>query len=266
MPIRGFIGCLFADMKHFPTILGHEIRMLLVNPSTYIAAALFLGVMAFFFTGILESYSKVAQETSPAHVFFQFFWVPVCFMVPLLTMKCLAEERRLGTIETLLTTPVSTTEVVLGKYGAAYFIYLVLWGSTIGFFYILHKFSSDVRFFDPGPLVGGYLFIAVSGLFFVAIGIFASSISRNQAIAGVLSGVTLFLLIIGVGFLPEVQALDSEVLRPVKAAVDYAQVLQHLDDFTRGVVDTRQLLFYLSGTVLALIFSILGVEAKLLHS
>src|SRR5882762_9519173 len=154
-------------MRHFPTILSHEIRMLLVTPSTYIAAVIFLGMMGFVFTGILESYSKAAQEISPAHVFFQLFFWPVFFIVPLLTMKCLAEERRLGTIETLLTTPVSTTEVVLGKYGAAYFLYLALWGSTVVFFYILKKFSGDVRLLDSGPLVGGYLFIAISGLLFI---------------------------------------------------------------------------------------------------
>ena len=106
-------------MKHFPTLLSHEIRMLLVSPATYVAATLFLGFMGMIFTKILEEYSSAPQEHSPAHIFFQLFWLPVCVMVPLLTMKCLAEERRLGTIETLLTTPVTTTEVVLAKFGAA---------------------------------------------------------------------------------------------------------------------------------------------------
>lgn len=253
-------------MKHFLTLLGHEVRMLLVNPSTYIAAVLFLGVMGFIFTGILESYSKTPQELSPAHVFFQLFWLPVLFMVPLLTMKCLAEERRLGTIETLLTTPVTTAEVVLGKYGAAYLLYITLWGSTSGFFYILKKFSGDARFIDPGPLLGGYLFIAITGLFFIAIGVFASSLSRNQAVAGILCFTMLFALIVGGRYLSDAVWLERDVLQPLKAAIDYAQVFTHFDDFARGVVDTRQLLFYLSGTVLALIFSILGVEAKLLHA
>jgi ABC-2 type transport system permease protein len=253
-------------MKHFFTLLSHEIRMLLVNPSTYIAAVLFLGVMGFVFTGILESYSKAPQELSPAHVFFQLFWLPVLFMVPLLTMRCLAEERRLGTIETLLTTPVTTTEVVLGKYGAAYLLYITLWASTSGFFYILKRFSGDARFIDVGPLAGGYLFVAVSGLFFIALGVFASSLSRNQAVAGILCFSMLFGLIIGGRYLTEAVWLNRDVLYPVKAAVDYADVWAHFDDFTRGVVDTRQLLFYFSGTVLALIFSILGVEAKLLHA
>ena len=240
--------------------------MLLVSASTYIAATLFLGFMGFIFTGILEVYSKASQEVSPTETFFQLFWFPVLFMVPMLTMKCLAEERRLGTIETLLTTPVTTTEVVLGKYGAAYFLYISLWGSTAGFFYILRKFSGDARFLDPGLLVGGYLFIAVSGLLFIALGVFASSLSRNQAVAAILCAAMIFGLIFGLKWLGGSTLLNREVLEPVRIAVDYAQVISHSDDFTRGVVDTRQLLFYLSGTVLALIFSILGVEAKLLHS
>ena len=253
-------------MRHFLTLLSHEIRMLLVNPSTYIAATLFLAVMGFFFTGILQDYSRAAQEVSPAAVFFQIFWFPVLFMVPLLTMKCLAEERRLGTIETLLTTPVTTTEVVLGKYGAAYLLYLALWGSTGGFFYILHRFAGDLHFMDAGPLLGGYLFIAVSGLLFVALGVFASSLSRNQAVAGILGFTMLFGLIFGLGLIQNATWLDREVLDPVREVVDYAQIIRHREDFTRGVIDTRQLLFYLSGTVLALIFSILSVEAKLLHN
>jgi len=158
-------------MKHFFTLLSHEIRMLLVNASTYIAATLFLGFMGFMFTSILETFSKIPRESSPAEDFFHFFWFPVLFMVPMLTMKCLAEERRLGTIETLLTTPVTTTEVVLAKYSAAYFMYLALWGSTASFFFILKKFSGDVRLLDSGPLIGGYLFIAISGLLFIALGV-----------------------------------------------------------------------------------------------
>lgn len=253
-------------MKHFTTILNHEIRMLLVNPSTYIAAVLFLSVMGFVFSGVLENYSASAQETSPAAVFFQLFWLPVWFMVPLLTMKCLAEERRLGTMETLLTAPVSTTEVVLGKYFAAYFLYILLWASTGGFFYILHKFAGDSRFIDLGPLLGGYLFIAVSGLLYVALGVFASSLTRNQAVAGIFAFVMLFAITIGLRFVSTMEVLNIDSLKPLRDAVDYSMVFRHLEDFTRGVVDTRQLLFYVSGTVLALIFSILGVEAKLIHS
>ena len=253
-------------MKHFLTLLSHEIRMLLVSPATYIAATLFLSFMGLIFVKILEDYSGTPQEISPADVYFQLFWLPVCVMVPLLTMKCLAEERRLGTIETLLTTPVTTTEVVLAKFGAAYFLYSALWGSTLAFFYVLKKFSGDARFLDSGPLVGGFLFIAVSGLFFVAIGVFASSVTSNQSVAGILGCVMLALLIIGGNALASSPWLEQGLLRPVKTVIEYAHVFAHRNDFTRGVIVTRHLLFYFSGTVLALLFSILSVEAKQLHS
>jgi len=253
-------------MKHFLTILSHEVRMLLVSPNTYIAAVPFLSLMGFIFTGILEQYSKAVQDVSPASVFFELYWLPVFFMVPLMTAKCLAEERRLGTIETLLTTPVTTTEVVLGKYAAAYLLYLSFWGSTSGLFYILKRFAGDARLIDPGPIFGGYLFVAVSGLFFIAIGVFSSSLSRNQSVAGILSLTFLVGIIFGGRYLGSASWLDREALSPLKDAVEYAQINQHFQDFTRGVVDTRELLFYVSGTVLALIFSVLSVEAKQLHS
>lgn len=240
--------------------------MLLVSPATYVAATLFLAFMGLIFTKILEDYSGTPQEISPANVYFQLFWLPTCVMVPLLTMKCLAEERRLGTMETLLTTPVTTTEVVLAKFGAAYFLYSALWASTAGFFYILKEFSGNARFLDSGPLLGGFLFIGVSGLFFVAIGVFASSVTSNQSVAGILGCVMLALLIIGGNALSDSAWLEQDVLRPAKTVIEYAHVFSHRDDFTRGVIDTRHLLFYVSGTVLALLFSILSVEAKQLHS
>jgi ABC-2 type transport system permease protein len=253
-------------MRHFRILLAHELRMLLVSPATYVAATLFLLVMGFIFAGILETFAASAQEGSPAGVFFQLFWLPVFFMVPLLTMKSLAEERRLGTLETLLTTPVTTPQVVLAKFFAAYALYLSLWAATGGFFYILHQFAGATQRLDLGPLVGGYLFVAVSGLLFISLGILASAVTRNQAVAGILAFVLLLALVIGTRFVATLEILKLEHLGTLRAAVDYVQIFTHLEDFTRGVVDTRQVLYYVSGTILALILGILGVEAKLLHS
>ena len=117
-----------------------------------------------------------------------------------------------------------------------------------------------------GPLVGGFLFIGVSGLFFVAIGVFASSVTSNQSVAGILGCVMLAMLIIGGNALASSTWLEQGLLRPVKTVIEYAHVFAHRNDFTRGVIDTRHLLFYFSGTVLALLFSIFSVEAKQLHS
>lgn len=252
-------------MRHFLTILGHEVRMLLVNPSTYIAAVLFLAIMGFVFTTLLDSYSEAARQDSPTFAFFSNYPLPVLFMVPLLTMRCLAEERRLGTLETLLTTPVTTTEVVLGKYGAAYLLYMMLWGLTSGFFYILHTFAADAHLLDPGPLLGGYLFVAASGLLFIAVGVFASSLSRNQAVAGILCFTLLFALLVGPQYLPEASFMHGSHLSGLRTVLEACQINAHFTDFSRGIVDTRQILFHLSGASVMLILSILGVEARLLH-
>ncbi len=252
-------------MRHFPTILGHEVRMLLVNSYTYIAAVFFLAVMGFVFSSNLDNFSRAPQEMSPAYLFFRAFPIPVLFIVPLLTMRCLAEERRIGTLETLLTSPVSSTEVVLGKYAAAWLLYASLWASTGGFFLLLRHFSGDGAFVDPGPLVGGFAFVLVSGLLFISIGVFTSSLSRNQAVASIACFAALFLLIVGLDYILQIPALHNEGLHLLRAALESAQISVHFEDFTRGVVDSRQILFYLSGTSLMLLFSILGVEARMLH-
>jgi ABC-2 type transport system permease protein len=143
---------------------------------------------------------------------------------------------------------------------------MALWAATLGFFWILKKFVGQVHLLDPGALLGGYLFVAVSGLLFVALGVLASALSRNHAVAGILCFVLLFAFIGGAYYLPGAAWLNRDTLQPLKAMVDYAQVFRHCDDFTRGTVDARQIFFYASGTVLALIFSILSVEARQLHS
>jgi ABC-2 type transport system permease protein len=198
--------------------------------------------------------------------FFRVFWIPAWVIVPLLTMKSLAEERRSGTLESLLTTPVKASEVVLAKYGASYLFYVFLWFSTAGFLFILHRFAKDARFLDTGPLIGGYAFIAVTSLFYVAIGILASALTRSQAVAGILAFVTLAGVTLGPLGLNRYALPQQTALQPLQNALGSIDVWQHLDDFTRGVVDTRQIVFYCTATALALILSILSVEGKILRS
>ncbi|MDR1789571.1 MAG: ABC transporter permease subunit [Opitutaceae bacterium] len=254
-------------MRHFHVILSHEIRMLAVGAGTYVAAVLFLALMGFVFSGpLLESYTKSPQEVPPAVMFFNAFWLPVLFMVPLLTMRCLSEERRRGTMETLLTAPVGTAEVVLGKYCAAYLLYLLLWTATGAFFLVLKLFAGGAWPSDPAPLLGGYLFIAASGLFFVALGILASALSRNQAVAGVLAFVLLFALIFGLRFAASADLPNTGAARLLRESLGQASLFRHLEDFSAGIVDTRHLLYYASGAVFSLVLAVLSLEAKLLHS
>jgi ABC-2 type transport system permease protein len=253
-------------MRHFPTIFWNEVRMLLLNASTYLSAVVFLGFMGFIFMRILEDYAGAPQDTSPAIAFFSLFFLPVWVMVPLLTMRSIAEERRAGTLETLLTAPVNAAELVLAKFSASYCIYLLQWLSTLGFVFVLHHFARDPRLLDPGPLIGGYVFIAVSGLLYTAIGTLTSAMSRSQAVAGMISFAAIFSLTLGVKLLSNLALVQQDSFGGIRQALASFDVFRHLEDFTRGVVDTRQVVFYFTGTALALILSILGVEAKLLRS
>ncbi len=252
-------------MRHFPLLLAHELRMLAVSVATYSAAVLFLLVMGLFYFLVLYFYHQGGLHNDPpAAQYFQMFWIPVFFVVPLLTMKSLAEERRHGTLETLLTTPASTLEIVLAKYFAAYFFYIGLWALTLIFPLIAVKYlptPAGSPLLDSASLVGGFTFVVFSGLLYIALGIFASSLTRNTLVAGMLSFSMLFVLIISGNLLPHLPLQDTW-LSHLLPAVDYLKTFQHLEDFSRGVIDTRPFFLYASNTLLVLGVTTLVVEAR----
>lgn len=253
-------------MRHFPCLLAHELRMLFISPSTYVAAFLFLLLMGFVYLLGLDAVAREPSDQLPSELFFQLFWLPVFFMVPLLTMRSIAEERRLGTLETLMTTPASASEIVLSKFLAAYSLYMLLWGMTLGFPLVVRwsvpSAALEVPLFDIASLAGGFLFIAVSGTLYIALGIFASSLTRTQLVAGMLSFSLLFILIISGRLLTQLPMMEIGWLGWFETSLDYFQTFKHLEDFSRGVIDTRPLVLYLSNSLLLLGITVLVVEAK----
>ncbi len=253
-------------MRHFPTLLRHELRTLCYAPATYIAAFLFLIVMGSLFQWVIETYNQSAQETIPWVIFFQLFWLPVFFMVPLLTMRSFSEEKRQGTLENLMTTPTGTAEIVLAKFFSAYLLYLALWGATIGFNHILFHFAQDPRVVETGPLLGGFLFCALSGLLFIATGIFASTVTRSQLVAGIFSFTLLFGLIVGSRYLSELKQLETTYSANLRNWIDALQIFQHAEDLGRGVLDSRAVFFYVFSAALMLSFSTLVIRSKVWRS
>ena len=250
-------------MRHYWHLLMHELRVLAIAPATYVAAVLFLLLEGLFYLGVLREYALAPQEGPPAAMFFQLFWVPVFFMVPLLTMRSLAEERRQGTLESLMTTPVTALEVVLAKFLAAYLYYAGLWLLTLGFPWLVGKALDSPlvteRLFDSGPLLGGYLFTLTSGLLFVAVGIFASSLTRSQLVAGLLAFSILFMLILG----PHVLLGGNQPwLAWLEAPLEYFHLFRHLEDFSRGMIDTRPFFYYGTNALCLLGLATLVVESK----
>lgn len=253
-------------MRHFFALLRHEIRALLIAPATYIAGVLALTILGLLFFWTLLMLVQSEQRVPPAEIFFGFFWVPVLLVVPMLTMRSLAEERRLGTLETLMTTPVRAWAVVLSKFGAAYAFYCGVWALSLAYpvlaTVILDRPDLTARLLDPSALVGGYLFICITGTLFVAVGIFASSLTRSLLVSGMLSFSILFLLIVGVTVLGYLNLGLGQVQRLPAELVDYWQVFDHYQDFVRGMIDTRPVVYYGSGTLLVLGLATLVVESK----
>jgi ABC-2 type transport system permease protein len=253
-------------MRNFFILLKHELRMLLISPPTYIAAVLFMSLMGFLYWAILRGMVNTPEDSLPIVLFFKIFWIPVFFVVPLLTMRSIAGERSSGTLDTLMTTPTSRVAVILSKFAGAYIFYMMLWLSTLSFPLIAAEFFPSAAIsgslLESAPIIGGFTFLALSGILFVSIGIFASSITRSQLVAGMLSFTTLFVAIIGGQQLGNIAESGAELSFWASELVNYLQIFQHLDDFSRGVIDTRPFFYYTSTGVLLLGLSTLVIEAK----
>ncbi len=251
-------------MKRFLTLLRCQIWQMCISPSTYIAAVLFLAFMAMMYLFALVDASRTPTETSPTANFLSVFWVPVLFMVPLLTMRALAEERRTGTLEALMTTPVSAFQIVLSKFAACYIFYLLLWAATVAFplitLFSLPQFAADPRFFDLGQMCSGYAFIAASGAMYIAAGIFASSLTRTTLVAGMLSFCMLFLAIIGSGIFSKFPL--PEGLSWLSYPAEYVRTFKQFDDFISSLWDTRPFFLYFSTAALLLAITTLTTESK----
>jgi ABC-2 type transport system permease protein len=248
-------------VKHFFTLLRHEVGVMLINPATYIATVVFLVLMGAVFYQLLIDYAHDASDVSPAVNFFKFFFLPVILLTPLLTMHSLAEERRRGTLETLLTTPVTTVEVVLAKFAASYLFYVALWGSTVSFHLLLYRFAESSSAIDPGPLIGGYTFIALCGLPYIAMGIFASALTRSQLVAALVTFALCGLFTFTPLLLPEIFD-DPGALPLVRAIIDHLQVVQHANDFILGTIDTRAPVLFASSCIFWLFLAILALDTR----
>ena len=249
-------------MRHFITLLRAEIWRLLISPSTYIAGFLFLLIMGFMFQWLLRVYALDPQDESPSVLFFRIFFVPIFFMVPLLTMRSIAEERKSGTIETLMTMPVTATEVVLSKYFASYLYYAALWMITASFHIVFYLFAQQDTIIDPYPIIGGYLYILVSGAFFLSLGIFASASTNSQLVAGIVGFSLVFAFIVVGSNIEDITVIATEQKYWIRQLSDHLDALQHMNDFSSGIIDTRAIVLYLSCAATFLLLSILMVEYR----
>ena len=224
-------------MSGFFAILKREIISLFVTPLAWIVISAFLFVQGIHFFLLVQHYGNqetLAEDAGPVQAFFGgtiFLYLPLLFLCPLLTMRLFAEERRSGTIEALLTAPVGSAGVVLGKYLAALCAYVVMWAPT-GLYMM---FISQTGELDTRALLSGYLAIFLVGAGYLSIGLMTSAFSKSQVVAAVLSAMALIaLFIFGIGAFI---FLDG----PLHEICSYVSVWDQMADFSRGIIDMRRI-------------------------
>jgi ABC-2 type transport system permease protein len=243
-------------VRGFAATFGRELRAYFFSPLAYVVLTFFLLVNGYVFWLILSYLNDPrARAGAPLELFFGqtiFFWLVLLFVTPVLTMRLISEERRSGTIEMLMTAPVTEMQVVLGKYCAALAYYAFLWLPTLAYVGVVAHYGSV----DPGPVASGYLGVLGIGALFLAVGLFASSLAKNQIVAAMLT-FALLVVLFTFGLLESL--VTGETAREV---LGYLNLWQHMDELSKGIVDTRRLVYYLSVAGFFLFLTGRALEAK----
>jgi ABC-2 type transport system permease protein len=250
-------------MRNVLIICRKELRSYFASPVAYILLTMFGLIFGFFFWNALAYFvvagmeSQMRGQTFPMNLneqvirpLLQNVSVVGLFFIPLITMRLFAEEKRTGTIELLVTSPVRDIEIVIGKWLAAVALYACLLLFTAVNFAFLFRYGHP----DWKPLAVGYLGLLLLAGGLLAIGTFISTLTKNQIIAGAVTfGVCLLLWV-----LEWVSGYDSSSWAHV---LSYMSVVTHFDSFGRGVIDSKDTIFYASVIFLGLFLTVRSMES-----
>ena len=236
-------------MLNMLAIVRKELRTYFASPVAYVVIAAFPFISGYLFA-ILVTAPPGAAEAS-MNIIFGNVAVILLLIAPALTMRLLAEEQRSGTIELLLTSPVQDWEVVVGKYLASLVLLLVPVAMTLVYPAVLLRFGDP----DTGPIIAGYLGLILFGAAFLAVGVLASSLTQNQVIAAVVAVAVLLALWL-------TNAFASVFQPPLNNILSYLSLIGHYGEFGRGVIDSKDVIYYLSVIVVALFLATRALETR----
>lgn len=245
-------------MNRFFALWKREAASYFVSPVAYILATMFLVVMGtgFWFIANVRLVNGATFYELLRALFGGIGWVAVLMVIPVLSMRSFAEEKRSGTLEMLLTAPVRDGAVVMSKFLGIFTVYVMMWLPTLLYFPMLQRISGGAVELDTGALAAAYLGVFLTGGFFLSIGLLCSALTENLIIASISSFAVITLIFLA-GFLPEVSPVPalrrfSEPLSPVL----------HMLEFGRGVIDTRAVVLYVSSTLLMLTVTTRILESR----
>jgi len=237
-------------MGNLFTPFRKEFKGFFLSPAGWVVLALVAGMQGWSLAAAMKALQTAPVPESLVYVAFHTpnFWFYFLFIFPLITMRLFAEEERSGTLETLLTAPVRTSHLVLGKYSATFAFYVVLWIPVLLQFEVFSLLTRIPAPFSYGSLFGAFLILILMGAFFIAVGCLASALTSNQLIAGV---VTMGVLVIHY-FLGYVTVIYGDAIGAAPV-FHYLASHEHLLYFTKGLIDSRPIIYYLSMAALTLL-------------
>ncbi len=255
-------------MRNFAAILEREVKSYFLSPLAYVVIFFFLAVSGIFFYLILSNFVEMSlRATMQAQMYRMMppklnvnmmairpmlhnMALFALFFLPLVTMKLYAEEKKTGTIELLMTSPVTDSQVMLGKYTAALVLYTVMLALTFVYMIFLFIYGNP----ELGPILSGYLGLFLLGGAYLAFGLFFSSLTENQIIAAA-STFAFILLFWAIGW------VSGFVSASVGRVLEYFSLIEHFDDFAKGVIDTKHIVFYLSFIFMGLFLTYISIQS-----
>jgi len=244
-------------MVKIAPLFAKELKAYFYSPIAYVVLVVFLAFNSFIFSVLMIVLNdpRMTIDGSAMQLYFGrtiFLYLVLSIVPAVITMRLIAEERRAGTLEVLMTAPVTDWELVLSKFLGAWAFFAFLWLPTLLYVAVLRWYSP----LDLGPVASGYLGTLLIGAMFIAIGLLCSALTRNQIIAAVVS----YLLVTVIWIVGVFESLVSGPL--AKGIFSYLRVFQHFDGFSKGIVDSRPLVYYLSSAALCLFLTVRVVESQ----
>ncbi len=260
---------MLKSLKNIYSIFAKELSLYFISPIAYVVMFVFLILSGFIFRSLVLSFNsqcmtyfskpqldaEVFQDLNLNRiivVFFDTISSLLLFIVPMLTMRLYSEEKKTGTMELLMTSPITTGQVLWGKFLACFTYYTFTVLLTLAYLALLVHFRGDLDFV---AVFTGYLGILLLGAAFISVGIFTSSLTENQIISAALGYfILLFFFLLGWSA-SQLPAPFSEIVRNIA-------VTEHIEDFQNGILDTRHIGYYLTTTLLFLFMTGTVVESK----
>jgi len=233
-------------MKNLWAVALRELRSYFLSPLAYVVIALFLALAGYLFALILANGREASLRGLVQNVS-----VLYLFIVPAISMRLLAEEQRTGTVELLLTNAVQEWEIVTGKYLASILLVLVMLGLTLLFPLFLFIFGSP----DAGTMISGYLGIFLQAAAFLSVGLWASSLTQNQIVAALIAFAALLVLWLS-------DSLGQFLGGTVGQIVSYVSVINHFQEFPQGVIESKDVIYYLTLVAAGIVLSTLSLQSR----